>query len=137
MLSGLAVARLVFAGERPLVRVWLGCVAALVMLLWFPALWAFCIGFTAAAQLLALVTAAGAGCACYLLARRRERLRAPWLAEAPLLYTLLPLFVLGVVLLFDPFAGATAMTVVMGVMLVLDAAADIWTVVELRGRGEP
>ena len=47
------------------------------------------------------------------------------------------LFVLGVVLLFDPFAGATAMTVVMGVMLVLDAAADIWTVVELRGRGEP
>lgn len=99
VLSGLAVARLVFAGERPLVRVWLGCVAALVMLLWFPALWAFCIGFTAAAQLLALVTAAGAGCACYLLARRRERLRAPWLAEAPLLYTLLPLFVLGVVLL--------------------------------------
>ena len=47
------------------------------------------------------------------------------------------LFVLGVVLLFDPFAGATAMTVVMGVMLVLDAAADIWTIVELRGRGEP
>ena len=44
VLSGLAVARLVFAGERPLVRVWLGCVAALVMLLWFPALWAFCIG---------------------------------------------------------------------------------------------
>lgn len=29
------------------------------------------------------------------------------------------------------------MTVVMGVMLVLDAAADIWTIVELRGRGEP
>lgn len=44
------------------------------------------------------------------------------------------LLVFGIVLLFDPFAGTTAMAVIMGVLLVLDAIANIWTVVELRDR---
>lgn len=96
---GIGVSRLVFAQERPVVRLWLGCVMALVMLLWLPALWAFLLNFTLLAQLLALVTAACAGCACFLLARRRERQRTPWLEESALLFTLLPLFVIGVILL--------------------------------------
>ena len=99
IICGLAVARLVFADMRPTVRVWLGCVSALVMLLWLPALWAFLIDFTLTAQLLALVTAAAIGCGCFLAARRRTQKRAPWLDDAPMLFTLLPLFVLGVILL--------------------------------------
>lgn len=99
IVSGIGVSRWLFSGERPLVRIWLGCVAALVLLLWLPALWAFLLDFTLLAQLLALVTACCLGCLGYLLARRKQRERTPWADESAPLFTLLPLFVLGIILL--------------------------------------
>lgn len=42
------------------------------------------------------------------------------------------LLVLGIVMLFDPFAGAAAMSIVMGAVLIVDALANLWTIVELR-----
>ena len=99
IVSGIGVSRWLFSGERPLVRIWLGCVAALVLLLWLPALWAFLLDFTLLAQRLALVTACCLGCLGYLLARRKQRERTPWVDESAPLFTLLPLFVLGIILL--------------------------------------
>ena len=43
------------------------------------------------------------------------------------------LLVFGIVMLFDPFAGAKAMSIVMGAVLIVDAIANLWTVIELRG----
>lgn len=42
--SGVCVSGLVFRGDRPVLRLWLGLVAGLVMLMWFPALFAFISG---------------------------------------------------------------------------------------------
>ena len=56
--SGVCVSGLVFRGDRPVLRLWLGLVAGLVMLMWFPALFAFISGsFDIWAQLEALVLA--------------------------------------------------------------------------------
>ena len=56
--SGVCVSGLVFRGDRPVLRLWLGLVAGLVMLMWFPALFAFISGsFDIWAQLAALVLA--------------------------------------------------------------------------------
>jgi len=42
------------------------------------------------------------------------------------------LLVLGLVLLFDPFAGTSAIAIVSGIALVIDAAMNIWSVIEMR-----
>lgn len=42
------------------------------------------------------------------------------------------LLVFGIVMLFDPFAGAATMAICAGIVLIIDAIANIWTVVELR-----
>ena len=65
--SGLGVARLLFYRERPLRRVWLGLVFGFAMLLWFPALFSFAIGFVLRAQMLALSFAVTIGGVCWSL----------------------------------------------------------------------
>lgn len=97
--AGISVSRLLFSGERPIVRIWFGFAFGLVMLLWLPALWAFILEFTLTAQLLALCTAIGIGVCCYTISKTRTSRKSRWLEESPLLFTLLPLFVIGVVLL--------------------------------------
>lgn len=42
------------------------------------------------------------------------------------------LLVIGIVLLFDPFSGAKAMATCMGVALLIDAIANLWTVIDMR-----
>ena len=99
MAAGICVSRMFFADERPIVRIWLGFVFGMVMLLWLPALWAFILDFTLLAQLLALCTAIGVGVCCLIFSRIRVQQKSRWLDESPLLFTLLPLFVIGIVLL--------------------------------------
>ena len=99
VLSGLCAARFALHKERPLVRLWLGGVLGLLLLIWLPALVSFCIGFTLLSQLLALGIAAAAGCAFYLLSRKRTPCKTDWLSESGALFTLLPLLVVGIILL--------------------------------------
>ena len=46
VLSGVAIARVYLSKERPLVRLWLGGVIALLLLIWLPALFSLLLGFT-------------------------------------------------------------------------------------------
>ena len=98
---GLCVARLVFPGCRPLPRLWQGGVFGLAMLLWLPALFSFAFGrFTILTNLLALAAAVIAAGMCYIAARKKEAAKAPWVKEKPVLYTLLPLAVIGIILFY-------------------------------------
>lgn len=98
--SGVLIARTLFPGKRPAVRIWLGLVFGLVMLIWLPALFAFVLSFKLSAQLLALAVACAGGILCCFLGRNAERTRAPWQNELPLLYALLPLMLIATVLLY-------------------------------------
>ena len=71
--SGFCAARLVFPKDRLLKQVMFGLAAGLVMLLWLPVLFAFVMGFTAAAQLAALGVAAAAALLCLALGRKRAK----------------------------------------------------------------
>ncbi len=96
---GISIIRYFFATERPVLQLWLGCATGLVMLLWFPALFSFVLGFTLTAQLLALLLTAAAGVLFLILAARREkpssaRDRFPVI----MLVTLVPLALIGIYL---------------------------------------
>ena len=98
-LAGLAAARLLLPETRPLKRAAAGLSFGLALLMWLPALAAFCMGFTAAAQLAALAAAAALLFAAALLIRRREaglprRERFSLRGEARCLVSCLPLIVL-------------------------------------------
>ena len=97
--SGISLIRYCFRSERPVLQLWLGCTAGLVMLLWFPALFSFVLGFTLLAQLLALALAAAVGILSFVLSKRFGK-QAPVRKRVPLLMlaTLVPLAVLGVYL---------------------------------------
>ncbi len=97
--SGISLIRYCFRSERPVLQLWLGCTAGLVMLLWFPALFSFVLGFTLLAQLLALALAAAVGILSFVLSKRFGK-QAPVRERVPLLMlaTLVPLAVLGVYL---------------------------------------
>ena len=89
--SGVCVSGLVFRGDRPVLRLWLGLVAGLVMLMWFPALFAFISGsFDIWAQLAALVLALILGAVCLSLAGERR-----------FLLSILPLVLIGWVLMLN------------------------------------
>ncbi|MBR0443916.1 MAG: hypothetical protein IJK14_00875 [Clostridia bacterium] len=97
--SGISLVRYCFASERPVLRIWLGSTAGLVMLLWFPALFSFVLGFTIAAQFLAALLAAAIGILFLILSKRREKTAS--VRERPpvlLLAALIPLAVLGIYL---------------------------------------
>ena len=100
-LSGMCVSRRVFFFERPLRRMWLGAAFGFGMLIWFPALFAFFLGFTLTAQLLALALACAVGVAFYLSARGGARAHGSLRDELPVLSVALPLVTLCAVLLLS------------------------------------
>ena len=71
VLSGVAIARVYLSKERPLVRLWLGGVIALLLLIWLPALFSLLLGFTLLSQLLALAVAVCFGTLCAILAKNK------------------------------------------------------------------
>ena len=83
--SGSMLARVLFYRERPLVRTWLGLVFGMAMLIWFPALFAFALGFTLSAQLCALALCCAIGIVSFALSRRLSLTAAPWRRELPAL----------------------------------------------------
>jgi len=98
-LCGLGVSRLVFYRERPLRRVWLGLVFGYAMLLWFPALFSFALGFRLLSQLLGLALACLIGGAGWFFARNRSLTISPLKNELPILIAGGLLFALCVLLL--------------------------------------
>lgn len=97
--SGVCVSGLVFRGDRPVLRLWLGLVAGLVMLMWFPALFAFISGsFDIWAQLEALVLALILGAVCLRLGGRP---RLSLAGERRFLLSILPLVLIGWVLMLN------------------------------------
>ena len=99
--SGFLVSRCVFALDSPSRRLFFGLVFGLVMLLWFPVLFAFLMDFTLGAQLLGLAAALFVGAGCELLRRRKkaEPQRKESFALKPFLLTVLPLVCIGWVLI--------------------------------------
>lgn len=95
IVAGHFCARVFFCGEKPLIRIWLGGIIALLMLLWLPALFAFFLDFGTLAQLLALLLCAGAGVCAFLLSRRKECARLRLKEDRSLLFALLPFVLLG------------------------------------------
>ena len=73
-ISGCLISEIVFAKQRFIIRIWLGLAIGLLLLTWLPSLFAFAVGFTLTAQILAAVSAllAGGGCALILAARRKK-----------------------------------------------------------------
>lgn len=79
-----------------LIRLWLGLCAGLILMMWLPALYAFFLRFTLAAQLLGLATAAVPAGLCAYLTRHQPRARRwtdipAWL----LLALMVPMILLG------------------------------------------
>ncbi len=101
--SGFAVARLVFSRDRLTKQVFWGLAAGLVMLLWFPTLFAFIMDFTLAAQLAAAALAVGVGVLCLLLANKKFKpINRPAFSlkdEKSLILAALPLIIIGTVLI--------------------------------------
>lgn len=108
--AGHCIARVSFAHERTLVRLWLGGVFALLLLLWLPALTSFVLGFTVLSQCIALFVCACVGFFSYSLSRKREIRHSAWKDERSVFYTLLPLLALGIFLFLahyiEPQEGA-------------------------------
>ena len=70
---GLVCANALFYRRSALARVWLGMCAGLIGMMWLPALWAYALRFTQAAQLCALGCAAVIAAACHFALRGRRR----------------------------------------------------------------
>ena len=75
LLCGGLIADCLFARKPGLIRIWLGLCLGLLLMMWLPAIFAFVIRFTRAAQLLGLACAAVP--AAVLFWRGRKRLRSP------------------------------------------------------------
>ena len=74
--AGLAIARFMLPRHRPLVRIWIGACLGLLLFMWLPALLAFFMRFTLAAQYLSLVPLGGVVALAYVLRDKREK--KPW-----------------------------------------------------------
>ena len=102
--SGVLIAELVFAKDKPLKRAFFGLVFGLAMLLWLPVIYAFIMDFTVTAQLLALFTAAAAGIVCILIKNRKVKSgklkvnREKYENLKPFLLTVIPLALIGIIL---------------------------------------
>lgn len=81
--SGIGVSRLLFHREKPLVRIWLGLAFGMGMLMWFPALFSFALGFYLPAQLLGLLLSCLVGAAGFFFSRKRTFATSPWKKEIP------------------------------------------------------
>lgn len=93
--AGQVVSRVCFAQERPLIRLMMGGVFALLLLLWLPALVSFLLGFTPLAQYIALLLCVVIGLSSYLLSRGKDLLRTSLNEDRIALLVLLPLLALG------------------------------------------
>ena len=102
--SGVLIAELVFAKDKPLKRIFFGLVFGLAMLLWLPVIFAFIMDFTVAAQLLALFTAAAAGIVCVFIKNRKVKAgklrvnKEKYENLKPFLLTVIPLALIGIIL---------------------------------------
>ena len=76
ILAGLAIVRFMLPGHRPLVRIWLGASLGLLLFMWLPALMAFFMRFTLAAQFASLAPLSALVFAAWLL--RDKRKKANW-----------------------------------------------------------
>ncbi len=102
-ISGICISEVVFQKHKLLNRIWLGLVIGLLLLTWLPSLFAFAIGFTLTAQILALITAilASTACSVILILRRnhgnhrRFRFGRDWIA----LTVTVPILIVCIVLL--------------------------------------
>ncbi|MBO6060865.1 MAG: hypothetical protein J6P98_01930 [Clostridia bacterium] len=102
--SGFALARLLFPKDRLMKQILFGLTAGLVMLLWLPVLLAFVISFTLTAQIVALVIALGIGALSLLLGKKRAKTGEFSLKkEKHLLWTCIPLMILGTVLMCNHY----------------------------------
>lgn len=102
--SGFALARLLLPRDRFVKQLMFGLAAGLVMLLWLPVLLAFIMGFTLAAQLIALGAALGVGVLCLILGRGRAKTGEFSLKrEKALLITCVPLIIVGAVLMSNHY----------------------------------
>jgi len=99
ILSGIAITNNLLYHQRPLVRLWLGGVLGLVMLLWFPAIFAFLFGFTVLSQIAALFLTAAVGFVFRSCTKSKDTLVADWKKETDVLLVLLPFLTIGIVLL--------------------------------------
>lgn len=97
LVCGLVVADRLFQNKSGLVRLWLGLCTGLALMMWLPALFAFFMDFTRAAQLLGLAVAAALAGGLAWTGRRCTRNRAPFCGEIPwqlILALVLPLALL-------------------------------------------
>ncbi len=100
LVAGHFIARVLFAAEPPVYRLWMGGVFSLLLLLWLPALFGFLFRFDLLAQILALLVCVTAGIAAFLLGRKKAVLSFTAAELRPVIATLLPLFLLGGYLFF-------------------------------------
>ncbi len=93
--SGVYIAEALFSAHKPQRRIWLGLVIGLFLWTWLPSLFAFVIGFTLTAQLLALGVALLAGVVCGLKAKGRIHGLAGCIKQLWPMLALCGIFVLG------------------------------------------
>ena len=98
--SGFLIARLLFPKDRFVKQFAFGLAAGLLMLLWLPVLLAFLMQWTLAAQLIALAIAIAVGLFCLIWGRGRAKTgKLELKKEKGLLWTCIPLILIGVVLM--------------------------------------
>lgn len=103
-LSGVMISRFVFHSDKKLKRVFFGLAFGLVMLIWFPVLFAFLFSsFNLTAQILAGVLAASLGAVFFVLTEKqinsgKIKLNTAKSNLKPLLWTVIPLTAIGFIL---------------------------------------
>ena len=97
--AGYGLSRLLFNREKPLVRLWLGLAMGMAMLIWFPALFSFVLGFHLLAQLLGLALVLAVGFLGFFFSRKQSMATTPWRYEIPFFISGGALLLLGIVLL--------------------------------------
>lgn len=83
LICGIVLADQLFSDKSGLVRLWLGLCAGLMLMMWLPALFAFFLDFTVAAQLLGLLSAALMAVAAAFRNRRRARCPQSFFGDMP------------------------------------------------------
>ncbi len=99
LFCGAVIADVAFAKKPGLIRLWLGLCLGLLLMMWLPALFAFWLKFTRAAQLLGLGCAAAGAIALYWCGRKRPRNAGRFCGEIP------PWFLLALVLPLTLFSA--------------------------------
>lgn len=101
ILCGMGVSFSLFGRKSPLIRIWLGGCFGLMLMMWTPAVWAFALNFTPAAQLAGLGTSAIIAFMCIYFRHRLQRenrfcTKMPFTGDMPawLLLIILPIVIL-------------------------------------------